>query len=86
MTKKGGGYENDERTRGARRPGDSDESRCEVDLATGEEAGNVHLTRSNDTSDKGRWYECNRAVVGTGLTPEGNPTFDYGSSCTRRGR
>jgi hypothetical protein len=63
----------------------SDESRFEVDLATGEEVGNVHLTRSNDASDKGSWYECDLAVVGTGLTPEGNPTFEYSGECVRRG-
>lgn len=63
----------------------SDESRFEVDLATGAEVGNVHLTRSNDAPDKGSWYECDLAVVGTGLTPEGNPTFDYSGVCTRRG-
>jgi hypothetical protein len=63
----------------------SDESRFEVDLATGEEVGNVHLTRSNDAPDKGSWYDCDLAVVGTGMTPEGNPTFDYSGECTRRG-
>ena len=64
----------------------SDESRFEVDLATGEETGSVHLTRSNDAPDKGSWYECQLVVVGTGQTPEGNPTFDYSGTCTRRGR
>jgi hypothetical protein len=64
----------------------SDESRFEVDLATGEETGTVHLIRSNDSPDKGRWYDCNLAVVGTGVTPEGNPTFDYSGECTRHGR
>lgn len=64
----------------------SDESRFEVDLTTGEELGEVHLTRATDAPHKGSWYECNLVVVGTGLTPEGNPTFDYSGSCTRRGR
>jgi hypothetical protein len=64
----------------------SDESRFEVDLATGEETGYVHLTRSNDAADKGRWFDCDLVVVGTGATPEGNPTFDYSGTCTRRGR
>jgi hypothetical protein len=64
----------------------SDESRFEVDLATGEETGKVRLTRSNDSSDKGLWYDCDLAVVGTGLTAEGNPTFNYSGECTRRGR
>lgn len=63
----------------------SDESRFEVNLVTGEETGNVHLTRSNDAPDKGSWYECALDVVGTGVTPEGNPTFDYSGECTRRG-
>jgi hypothetical protein len=64
----------------------SDESRFEVNLATGEETGAVHLTRSNDAPDKGSWYECDLVVVGTGQTPEGNPTFDYSGTCTRKGR
>ncbi|MDQ3671208.1 MAG: hypothetical protein M3364_02040 [Actinomycetota bacterium] len=64
----------------------SDESRFEVDLATGEETGKVHLTRSNDAPDNGSWYECDLVVVGTGQSPEGNPTFDYSGTCTHRGR
>lgn len=64
----------------------SDESRFEVDLATGEEAGNVRLTRSNDAPDKGRWFDCDLVVVGTGVRPEGNPTFDYSGTCSGRGR
>ncbi len=63
----------------------SDESRFEVNLATGEETGNVHLTRSNDSPEKGQWYDCELAVVGTGVTAEGNPTFNYSGECTRRG-
>jgi hypothetical protein len=62
------------------------ESRFDVDLATGEGTGHVHLTRSNDAPDTGPWYECDLVVVGTGQTPEGNPTFDYSGRCTRRGR
>ena len=64
----------------------SDESSFEVDLATGEETGHVHLTRSNDAPDKGQWFDCDLVVVGTGATPEGNPTFDFSGTCTRRGR
>jgi hypothetical protein len=64
----------------------SDESRFEVDLATGEEVGHVHLTRSNDAPDKGSWYECDLVIVGTGRTPEGNFTSDYSGECVRRGR
>ena len=63
----------------------SDESRFEVELATGEELGHVHLTRSKDAPHKGWWYECDLAVVGTGLSPAGDPTFDYSGTCTRRG-
>jgi hypothetical protein len=63
----------------------SDESRFEVDLATGEEVGHVHLTRSNDAPDKGSWYECDLVIVGTGRTPEGNLTSDYSGECVRRG-
>lgn len=64
----------------------SDESRFDVDLATGAETGNVHLTRSNDAPHNGSWYECDLSVVGTGQTPEGNPMFDYVGVCTPRGR
>jgi len=63
----------------------SDESRFEVNLATGEETGEVHLTRSKDSPDRGAWYDCDLAVVGTGVTAEGNPTFDYSGECTPRG-
>ena len=64
----------------------SDQSRFEVNLATGEETGKVHLTRSNDAPDKGSWYDCDLVVVGTGQTPDGNGTFDYSGTCTRKGR
>jgi hypothetical protein len=47
--------------------------------------GRVHFARSNDSPDKGRWYDCDLAVVGSGVTPEGNPTFDYRGECTRHG-
>jgi hypothetical protein len=62
------------------------ESRFEVDLATGEEVGHVHLTRSNDAPNKGSWYECDLVIVGTGQTPEGNFTSDYSGQCLRLGR
>ena len=64
----------------------SDESRFEVDLATGAELGRVHITRANDAPDKGSWYECDLVVVGTGLSPEGNSLSDYSGECMRRGR
>jgi len=63
----------------------SDESRFEVNLVTGEETGSVHLTRSNDAPERAEWYDCELAVVGTGVTPDGNPTFDYSGECTPRG-
>jgi hypothetical protein len=64
----------------------SDQSRFEVDLSTGAELGSVHMTRSKDAPHKGSWYECDLVVVGTGQTAEGNPTFDYSGTCTRKGR
>ena len=63
-----------------------DQFRFDVNLATGEETGEVHLRRSNDAPDNGHWYECDLVVVGTGLTTDGNPTFDYSGSCTLRRR
>jgi hypothetical protein len=63
----------------------SDESRFDVNLATGEETGHVRLTRSNDAPQRGSWYDCDLAVVGTGITPEGNPTFDYSGECIHQG-
>jgi hypothetical protein len=64
----------------------SDESRFEVDLATGAETGKVHMTRSKDAPDKGSWFDCDLIVVGTGQTAEGDPKFEYSGTCTRRGR
>jgi hypothetical protein len=61
----------------------SDLSRFEVDLVTGAETGNVHFTRSLDVEDPGPWYECQLSVVGTGQTPDGDPTFEYHGVCTR---
>jgi hypothetical protein len=63
-----------------------DEFRFEVDLATGATTGEVHLSRSKDAAGEGGWYECDLAVVGTGLTPDGDSTFEYSGHCTRRGR
>jgi hypothetical protein len=63
----------------------SDLSRFDVDLATGEETGRVHLTGEDDAVP-GPWYECDLAVVGSGQTRDGNPTFDYHGVCTRHGR
>jgi hypothetical protein len=63
----------------------SDQSRFEVDLATGEETGRVHLAGRNNPQELGWQYQCDLDVVGTGQTPEGNLTFDYRGVCTRRG-
>jgi hypothetical protein len=62
-----------------------DEFRFDVDLSTGAEIGEVHFSRSNDAPDKGRWWECDLVVVGTGLTSDGDATFDYSGRCTRAG-
>jgi hypothetical protein len=56
-----------------------------VDLATGATTGEVHLGRSKDGPNNGRWFECDLVVVGTGLTPEGDGLVDYTGECTRRG-
>jgi hypothetical protein len=57
----------------------------EVDLATGETHGRVHLSRSADAPHRGGWYECDLEVVGTGLTAEGDGMADYSGVCRRRG-
>jgi hypothetical protein len=63
-----------------------DRFRFEVDLATGETLGSVHLGRSNDAPHKGAWYECDLVVVGTGMTtPEGDGMVEYTGECVRRG-
>jgi hypothetical protein len=59
-----------------------DRFRFEVNLATGEESGRVYLF-DHIAGPKTR---CELAVVGTGLSAEGNPTFDYRGTCTFRGR
>jgi hypothetical protein len=62
-----------------------DRFRFEIDLNSGATAGQVHLSRSDDAPHKGGWYECDLAVVGTGLTPEGDGMADYTGECTGRG-
>lgn len=62
-----------------------DEFSFEVDLATGETQGDVHLGRSHDAPHPGHWYECDLVVVGTGVTPEGDNLSDYSGTCTRYG-
>lgn len=62
-----------------------DEFRFVVDLTSGATTGEVHLSRSVDAPDKSAWFECDLSVVGTGMTPEGNATFDYSGECIRKG-
>lgn len=59
-----------------------DQFRFQVNLATGEESGKVYLFNHI----VGPKVRCELEVVGTGLTPEGNPTFDYRGTCTFRGQ
>jgi hypothetical protein len=54
-----------------------DSFRFEVDLATGATVGEVHLTDDLAGPD----IRCKLAIVGTGMTPEGNATFDYSGEC-----
>ena len=58
-----------------------DQFRFEVNLATGEESGQVYLLNRI----AGPKVRCTLHVVGTGLNAEGNPTFDYTGECTFRG-
>jgi hypothetical protein len=58
-----------------------DQFRFRVNLATGEESGKVYLF----DHVAGPKVRCQLVVVGTGLTAEGNPTFDYHGTCTFRG-
>lgn len=62
-----------------------DEFRFDVDLATGETTGEVHLRRSEDAPHPGHWFECDLEIVGTGQTPEGDNLADYTGSCTEFG-
>lgn len=58
-----------------------DQFRFEVNLGTGAETGKAYLFNHI----AGPKVQCELDVVGTGLTPEGNPTFDYTGTCTIRG-
>lgn len=58
-----------------------DQFRFEVNLATGEESGQVYLINHI----AGPKVRCTLDVVGTGLNSDGNPTFDYSGECTFRG-
>ena len=58
-----------------------DRFRFQVNLLTGEESGQVYLLNPI----AGPKARCQLDVVGTGLTAEGNPTFDYRGTCAIRG-
>ena len=58
-----------------------DRFRFTVNLANGEESGDVYLIESI----AGPKVRCTLHVVGTGLNAEGNPTFDYKGDCMFRG-
>jgi hypothetical protein len=58
-----------------------DAFRFEIDLNTGATRGEVRLTDSL----AGPKVRCRLHVVGTGMTAEGNATFDYTGECRFRG-
>jgi hypothetical protein len=58
-----------------------DQFRFDVNLVSGEETGKVYLFNHID----GPKVRCELDVVGTGLTAEGNPTFNYDGHCWFRG-
>jgi hypothetical protein len=51
--------------------------RFDVNLKTGRETGRVYLL----DHIAGPRVQCTLDVVGTGLNPEGNPTFTYTGRC-----
>jgi hypothetical protein len=59
-----------------------DQFRFEVNLATGEESGQVYLYNHI----AGPQVRCTLHGVGTGRNADGNPTFEYTGECTFRGR
>ena len=59
-----------------------DQFRFQANLVTGEESGQVYLL----DHIAGPKVRCELDVVGTGLTGDGNPTFDYRGTCTFRGQ
>ena len=59
-----------------------DQFHFKVNLVTGEESGQVFLVNHI----AGPKVRCTLDVVGTGLTAEGNPKFDYTGQCTFRGQ
>ena len=58
-----------------------DQFRFQVNLVTGEESGKVYLF----DHVAGPKVRCELDVVGTGLTADGNPAFDYRGTCAFRG-
>jgi hypothetical protein len=54
-----------------------DAFRFEVDLGTGATVGKVYL----DDNLAGPDIRCELTIVGTGMTAEGNATFDYSGEC-----
>lgn len=59
-----------------------DTFRFEVSLTTGAITGEVHLTHSL----AGPKVRCHLTVSGTGMTPEGNASFNYAGECRFRGQ
>lgn len=59
-----------------------DQFRFEVNLVTGQERGQVYLFNHI----AGPKVRCTLDVVGTGMTADGNPTFDYSGTCSFRGQ
>jgi hypothetical protein len=55
-----------------------DQFRFDVNLTTGTERGRVYLF----DHIAGPRVRCSLDVVGTGMSPEGNPTFTYTGQCT----
>ena len=59
-----------------------DQFRFEINLATGQESGQVYLF----DHIAGPKVRCALNVVGTGLNTDDNPTFTYSGRCTFRGQ
>ena len=58
-----------------------DTYRFESDLQTGATTGTVRLGPSDDAPAGSGWFVCDLAVVGTGLTADGDATVDYTGTC-----
>jgi hypothetical protein len=59
-----------------------DQFRFDVNLATGQESGQVYFLNYI----AGPKVRCRLDVIGTGVNAEGNPLFDYAGECTFRGQ